>query len=98
MNSRTLSHSDTTFRPKVRARFRLFVYIGCGVECSCLNLWAEPFTTDEYKNLIPNTFVEMPSRLTMFGKYAMVHGLVFIASTDLEDEELFLNYRSVLIS
>ncbi|KAF1335502.1 hypothetical protein FI667_g1153, partial [Globisporangium splendens] len=53
----------------------------------------EPFTQAEYQQLIPNSFVEMPSRWSMFGKRALVHGLAFIATADIEDEELFLNYR-----
>ncbi|GAB9464310.1 hypothetical protein Gpo141_00001745 [Globisporangium polare] len=53
----------------------------------------EPFTQLEHQKLIPNSFVEMPSRWSMFGKRALVHGLAFIATADIEDEELFLNYR-----
>ncbi|ETK77933.1 hypothetical protein F441_16235 [Phytophthora nicotianae CJ01A1] len=54
----------------------------------------EPFTTKEYDELIPNNFVQEPSRLSMFGKRAIVHGLAFIATADIADEEeLFLNYR-----
>ncbi|TYZ59529.1 hypothetical protein PybrP1_003447 [[Pythium] brassicae (nom. inval.)] len=53
----------------------------------------EPFTRAEFERLIPNSFVEMPSRWSMFGKRALVHGLAFIATADIEDEELFLNYR-----
>ncbi|DBA03261.1 TPA: hypothetical protein N0F65_011620 [Lagenidium giganteum] len=54
----------------------------------------EPFTSDEFRPLIPNSFVEQPSRLAMFGKRTLVHGLAFIASTDIKDgQELFLNYR-----
>uniref|UniRef100_K3W6Z4 SET domain-containing protein n=1 Tax=Globisporangium ultimum (strain ATCC 200006 / CBS 805.95 / DAOM BR144) TaxID=431595 RepID=K3W6Z4_GLOUD len=53
----------------------------------------QPFTQAEYEKLIPNSFVEMPSRWSMFGKRALVHGLAFIATADIEDEELFLNYR-----
>ncbi|KUF76147.1 hypothetical protein AM587_10012752 [Phytophthora nicotianae] len=33
----------------------------------------EPFTTKEYDELIPNNFVQEPSRLSMFGKRAIVH-------------------------
>lgn len=54
----------------------------------------EPFTSEEYEKLIPNRFVKEPSRLSMFGKRALVHGLAFIATANIEDgEELFLNYR-----
>ncbi|KAF4325049.1 hypothetical protein BBO99_00000606 [Phytophthora kernoviae] len=54
----------------------------------------EPFTTEEYDALIPNRFVKEPSRLSMFGKRTIVHGLAFIAMANIEDdEELFLNYR-----
>ncbi|CAH0477368.1 unnamed protein product [Peronospora belbahrii] len=53
-----------------------------------------PFSTKEFDELIPNSFVKEPSRLSMFGKRAIVHGLAFIAMTDIEDKgELFLNYR-----
>jgi hypothetical protein len=37
----------------------------------------EPFTQAEYEKLIPNSFVEMPSRWSMFGKRALVHVRVF---------------------
>ncbi|TMW60595.1 hypothetical protein Poli38472_000637 [Pythium oligandrum] len=54
----------------------------------------EPFTDPDYQQFIPNSFVEMPSRISMFGKRALVHGLAFITTADIEDgEELFLNYR-----
>eukprot|EP00644_Phytophthora_capsici_P002269 jgi/Phyca11/568079/estExt2_Genewise1.C_PHYCAscaffold_270317 len=54
----------------------------------------EPFTSKEFDELIPNSFVREPSRLSMFGKRAIVHGLAFIATADIADEEeLFLNYR-----
>ncbi|GLD91639.1 hypothetical protein PINS_up000172 [Pythium insidiosum] len=54
----------------------------------------EPFESPEYQRMIPNSFVEMPSRLAMFGKRALVHGLVFITTAEINDgEELFLNYR-----
>ncbi|KAL4152171.1 hypothetical protein PRNP1_009106 [Phytophthora ramorum] len=54
----------------------------------------EPFTTKEFDELIPNSFVKEPSRLSMFGKRAIVHGLAFVATADIVDEEeLFLNYR-----
>ncbi|OWZ24835.1 hypothetical protein PHMEG_00016 [Phytophthora megakarya] len=54
----------------------------------------EPFTTTEFDELIPNSFVQEPSRLSMFGKRAIVHGLGFIATADIaNDDELFLNYR-----
>ncbi|KAG6609458.1 ABC transporter A family member 1 [Phytophthora cinnamomi] len=54
----------------------------------------EPFTTKEFDELIPNSFVQEPSRFSMFGKRAIVHGLAFIATADIADgEELFLNYR-----
>jgi hypothetical protein len=33
----------------------------------------EPFTTPEFQRLIPNSFVELPSRLAMFGRRALVH-------------------------
>lgn len=33
----------------------------------------EPFATKEYDELIPNSFVREPSRLSMFGKRAIVH-------------------------
>ncbi|CAH0489318.1 unnamed protein product [Peronospora farinosa] len=53
-----------------------------------------PFATKEFDELIPNSFVQEPSRLSMFGKRAIVHGLAFIAVADIADEEeLFLNYR-----
>ncbi|KAJ0403611.1 hypothetical protein ATCC90586_008764 [Pythium insidiosum] len=53
----------------------------------------DPFESPEYQRLIPNSFVEMPSRLAMFGKRALVHGLVFITTAEINDgEELFLNY------
>ncbi|RMX62277.1 hypothetical protein DD238_000843 [Peronospora effusa] len=55
-----------------------------------------PFATKEFDELIPNSFVQEPSRLSMFGKRAIVHGLAFIAVADIADEEeLFLNYRVV---
>ncbi|KAG6974890.1 hypothetical protein JG687_00000122 [Phytophthora cactorum] len=54
----------------------------------------EPFSTKEFDELIPNSFVQEPSRLSMLGKRAIVHGLAFIATADIADEEeLFLNYR-----
>ncbi|KAG7393593.1 hypothetical protein PHYPSEUDO_007430 [Phytophthora pseudosyringae] len=54
----------------------------------------EPFTTKEYDELIPNSFVQEPSRLSMIGKRAIVHGLAFVATADIaNEEELFLNYR-----
>ncbi|POM62776.1 Uncharacterized protein PHPALM_28029 [Phytophthora palmivora] len=54
----------------------------------------EPFTTKEFDELIPNSFVQEPSRLSMFGKRSIVHGLAFIATADItNEEELFLNYR-----
>lgn len=76
---------------------------------------AEPFTTPEFQALIPNSFVAEPSRMSMFGKRALVHvrvimkhasrgnrfliihlavqGLAFISTAEIENEELFLNYR-----
>ena len=40
----------------------------------CLRLsMPEPFTTKEFDELIPNSFVQEPSRLSMFGKRAIVH-------------------------
>ncbi|UIZ26125.1 hypothetical protein KXD40_002033 [Peronospora effusa] len=57
-----------------------------------------PFATKEFDELIPNSFVQEPSRLSMFGKRAIVHGLAFIAVADIADEEeLFLNYRCVFL-
>ncbi|KAE8910377.1 hypothetical protein PF005_g9171 [Phytophthora fragariae] len=54
----------------------------------------EPFTTKEFDELIPNNFVQEPSRLSMIGKRTIVHGLAFISTADIaDDEELFLNYR-----
>uniref|UniRef100_A0AAV1VMS6 SET domain-containing protein n=1 Tax=Peronospora matthiolae TaxID=2874970 RepID=A0AAV1VMS6_9STRA len=53
-----------------------------------------PFAAKKFDELIPNSFVKEPSRLSMFGKRAIVHGLAFIATADIADgEELFLNYR-----
>ncbi|CAI5711996.1 unnamed protein product [Hyaloperonospora brassicae] len=53
-----------------------------------------PFAAKKFDELIPNSFVTEPSRLSMFGKRAIVHGLAFIATADIADgEELFLNYR-----
>ncbi|ETV82882.1 hypothetical protein, variant [Aphanomyces astaci] len=54
---------------------------------------ADPFQTDPHHALIPNRFVHPPSMLAMFGKRALVHSLVLVALTDIEDEEVFLNYR-----
>lgn len=54
----------------------------------------EPFTEKNFDELIPNSFVQEPSRLSMFGKRTIVHSLAFIATADISDgEELFLNYR-----
>ncbi|ETW10374.1 hypothetical protein, variant [Aphanomyces invadans] len=53
----------------------------------------DPFQSEPYHSLIPNHFVHPPSMLAMFGKRALVHSLVLVALTDIEDEEVFLNYR-----
>ncbi|CEG49169.1 uncharacterized protein PHALS_06948 [Plasmopara halstedii] len=54
----------------------------------------EPFTEKEFDELIPNAFVQEPSRLSMFGKRTIVHGLAFIATANIADgEEILLNYR-----
>ncbi|TDH65210.1 uncharacterized protein CCR75_001528 [Bremia lactucae] len=53
-----------------------------------------PFSWKKYDELIPNSFVQEPSRLSMLGKRTIVHSLAFIATADIADgEELFLNYR-----
>ncbi|CAK4756735.1 unnamed protein product [Aphanomyces euteiches] len=53
----------------------------------------EPFTTEPFKSFIPNRFIHPPSMLAMYGKRALVHGLVLVALNDIQDEEVFLNYR-----
>ncbi|KAF0694349.1 Aste57867_14760 [Aphanomyces stellatus] len=53
----------------------------------------EPFTSEPHHSFIPNRFVHPPSMLAMYGKRSLVHSLVLVALNDIQDEEVFLNYR-----